>query len=205
MLDKQVWYAMGEEGEFQFPGWDRLFIASQPVKIEYCSGNGLWLAERAQNEPNANWMGLELKFDRIKKIWSKIENRQLKNLLAVWGEGFDVTKRYIPDNSVSEVYVNFPDPWPKRRHAKYRIIQPLFAEQIHRILQPEGTVSLVTDDVDYSKQMVRVMTKQPGFASCYPEPHFVTEYPGYGPVSYFEDLWRSQGKGIRYHLFKKVL
>jgi tRNA (guanine-N7-)-methyltransferase len=61
---------------------------------------------------------------------------------------------------------------------------------------------LVTDDLDYSSQMIQVLQQSPYFESCYPAPFFVTELPDYG-TSYFEDLWRQKGKQIRYHQFRK--
>ncbi|NGX57846.1 MAG: tRNA (guanine-N(7)-)-methyltransferase [Chlamydiae bacterium] len=190
---------------FEFPGWDHpdVFGNDQPVKIEYCSGHGHWIAHQALTDPEVNWVAVEKLFVRLRKIWSKMKNYSLNNLFSVCGEAYDITKRYIPSASVTEVYVNFPDPWPKKKHAKYRLIQPAFIEEIYRILKPEGTITLVTDDENYSIQMMEVLNSQPGFISCYPEPYFCTSREGYGN-SFFEDLWREKGKGIRYLLYQKV-
>lgn len=191
--------------EFQFPSWSHpdVFGNDQPVNIEYCSGNGQWIAKQAEKDLEVNWVAVEKRFVRIRKIWSKMKNLFLKNLFSICGEALSVTKQYIPSNSINEVYVNFPDPWPKKKHAKYRLIQLPFIEEIYRILKPEGTITLVTDDPDYSDQMIEVMTSHSGFRSCYPEPFFETHREDYG-TSYFEDLWREKGKTIRYHLFRKV-
>jgi tRNA (guanine-N7-)-methyltransferase len=206
-IQNGVWFVdeAEESINYTFPGWGdaTIFPHPKPVKIEYCSGNGLWLAQKAMNDPHSNWVGVEIKFSRIRKIWSKKHNHQMKNLLPICSEALYLTEKYIPDNSVHEIYINFPDPWPKRRHAKYRLIQPKFVVQLHRILVPGGKAMLVTDDVDYSQQMIRVFQSQAGFQSLYPNPFYSLEYDNYG-TSYFEDLWRTQGKEIRYHHYTKA-
>ncbi len=189
---------------FSFPGWNdsQFFGNVHPVHVEYCSGNGAWIASRAQQDPQINWLGIEMKFDRVRKIWSKTKNFNLQNLFVLYGEGLQATRHYFPDNSVDAVYVNFPDPWPKRRHAKNRIIEPIFVGEVLRTLKKGGVFTLVTDDEEYSKQMIEVVTANPGFESCFPAPFFVTHYEGYGS-SYFESLWREKGKTIHFHQFKK--
>ena len=74
---------------------------------------------------------------------------------------------------------------------------------MHRILKDKGTITLVTDDENYSIQMIDEFCQHPGFVSCYPEPYFLTHREDYG-TSYFEALWREKGKYIRYHFFQKV-
>lgn len=207
VVHDRVWYVPDQFDDFasySFPGWDHpdFFSSKGPVCIEFCSGNGAWIAAKAQAQPDHHWVGVELKFERVRKIWSKIKNYQLTNLLAVCGEGLRITKHYIPNESVEAVYINFPDPWPKRRHAKYRIVQSPFIEEMHRILKPGGTLIMVTDDESYSRHMIAVLLRAPGFQSEFGAPFFRLEYPGYG-TSYFEDLWREKGKDIRYHVFRK--
>jgi len=121
----------------------------------------------------------------------------------VCGEGYRLTHHYIPNESIHSVYINFPDPWPKKRHAKHRIIQPSFIEQVHRILQFEGLLTLVTDDEGYSDIMINILLPMKGFQSIFDKPYYVGTYPDYGS-SYFEDLWRQKGKSIRYHVFRKI-
>ncbi|WP_068468130.1 tRNA (guanosine(46)-N7)-methyltransferase TrmB [Candidatus Protochlamydia phocaeensis] len=192
--------------QFSFPGWAKepVFSQERPVCIEYCSGNGAWIAAKASENRHQNWVAIERKFDRVRKIWSKLKNKQLDNLFVVCGEGYRVTHQYFPSESVESVYINFPDPWPKKRHAKHRIIQTPFVTEIWRILKKGGLLTLVTDDENYSQIMIEVVSAISGFEPLYPSPYFITDYPGYG-TSYFEDLWREKGKTIRYHLFRKSL
>lgn len=205
MIQDRIIYApltIGRTEELQFPGWNdsSLFGNDQPICIEYCSGNGLWIAAKAEANPEINWVAVEKKFMRVKKIWSKIKNLNLKNLIVVCGEAYETTRRYFPSGSFASAYINFPDPWPKRRHARHRLIQPRFIDEVSRVLKPGSIFSLVTDDVDYSQNMLKEMNGHCGFESCYPAPYYVTTLEGYGS-SYFEELWREQGKTIHYHQF----
>lgn len=194
-----------ENKPFTFPGWDnaQVFALNQPICIEYCSGNGDWIAAKAKAHPHQNWVAVERKFPRVQKIWSKLQNHHLPNLFIICGEGFYTTQCFLPAASIDAIYINFPDPWPKRRHAKHRIVQPNFIRELGRILKDKGTLTLVTDDEAYSQRMIEDVHLAGGFQSIFPSPYFSLEYPDYG-TSYFEDLWRQKGKGIRYHEFYKV-
>ena len=156
LIEDSVWYIpklCKDYTSFSFPGWSHpdLFEQERPICVEYCSGNGAWIASKAQAFPEYNWVAVELKFDRVRKIWSKIKKHSLSNLLIACGEGYFTTKHYLPSLSVKSVFINFPDPWPKTRHAKNRIVQVPFVKEIYRILQVGGTFTLVTDDEAYSQ------------------------------------------------------
>lgn len=193
-----------KDAAFAFPGWNAsaLFGNDNPVHVEYCSGNGAWIAARAKSDPSVNWVGVEIKFGRVRKIWSKIKNYFLPNLVVLFGEGLQSTRDYIPSGTVDAAYVNFPDPWPKRRHAKNRLIEPVFVAEVVRTLKAGGLFILVTDDEGYSQEMIRVLGANPLLESCYPEPYYITGMEGYG-ASYFDSLWREKGKTIRFHRFRK--
>lgn len=195
------YYARYEE--FTFPHWENLFGNLKPVRIEYCSGNGAWITSCASADPMSNWVAIEKRFDRVQKIWSKMKNNNLENLLAISGEGLLVTKQYFKSESVDEIFINFPDPWPKRKHAKNRIVQKPFVDEMYRILKKKGKVTIVTDDPDYSEIISQEMCPSNRFAPNFPKPHYVHELANYG-TSYFEELWRSKGKSIRYHCFTKM-
>lgn len=205
LIQDRVWYFpdFHEETSFVFPGWDspELFGNNQPVHIEYCSGNGTWIAQKAKEHPEINWVAVEIQFKRVRKIWSKLKNYGLNNLIIVCGEGNRWTNTYVPSGSITKTYVNFPDPWPKGRHAKHRIVNPVFAAEIARILKSEGEMMMVTDDPTYSDAMVETFNTQP-FKPKHPHPHYITDFKGYGK-SYFDELWRDKGREIRYHEFVK--
>lgn len=187
---------------FSFPDWQDVFGNSNPIHIEYCSGNGTWIAERAQENPTQNWVAVEMKFDRVRKIWSKVQNLQLSNLFIVCGEALTATRYFFSSASVDEVYINFPDPWPKKKHAKNRLLKGSFIEELWRIFHDDGRLTLVTDDVPYSEQVIAEVLEHGGFKSDYPQPYYVDVPDCYGD-SYFDSLWRELGRKIRYHQFRK--
>ena len=207
LIKDRIWYVpdyFERYEEFIFPGWNssEIFGNDLPVRVEYCSGNGTWIATKASTDNASNWVAIEKKFVRVRKIGSKIHNMQLQNLMPICGEAYNVTSRYFPSASIEEVFINFPDPWPKKRHAKHRLIQPRFLDEVCRILKSEGTITLVTDDVNYSELAIQEFGQHQGFESCHPAPFYVTELTNYG-TSYFDELWREKGRIIRYHTFRK--
>jgi tRNA (guanine-N7-)-methyltransferase len=187
--------------EWVFPGWPAIFGNDKPVVIEFCTGNGTWIAEKAK-DTSKNWVAVEWWFERVRKIWSKRENYGLDNLFIVCGEAQTFAREYLGNETVDEVYINFPDPWPKEKHAKKRLFQPPFIEQLARTVKPSGLLTVVTDDPPYSEQLSKVIRAHPQWNSCFPEPYFVTEWENYGE-SYFDTLWREKGKTIHYFQFKK--
>lgn len=188
---------------FSFPGFSALFEKEAPLAIEYCSGNGDWIVERALNEPHRNWVAVELRFDRIRKIWSKMKNRALSNLFLVCGEAYTFTHHYLSSQCVDEIFINFPDPWPKHRHEKHRLIKPKFLSELSRVLKRGGNVNFVTDDPPYLGETLALFHNTNDFSSHFPAPYYVTELSGYGS-SWFDALWRDKGKQIHYTQFVKV-
>jgi tRNA (guanine-N7-)-methyltransferase len=185
--------------EWVFPGWDspEIFGRSGPIEIEYCTGNGDWIIERALAHPDRNWIAVERQFERVRKIWSKMHNFSLSNLFIVCGEAQTFTCFYVPDQSFNAVYINFPDPWPKARHAKKRLLQEPFIREMGRVSVPEATMTIVTDHSSSASQICQTMAKNRNWDSYFPSPYFVTEWKDYG-TSYFDSLWREKGLTIHY-------
>lgn len=207
LIQDRVWYI--PDGyfaldQFEFPGWvnPQTFSEERPLCLEYCSGNGDWIAAKAQQYPEFNWVGIEKKFERTQKIWGRLKRFNLSNLLVICGEGYRFTSHYLASQTIQSVFINFPDPWPKKRHEKHRLVRVPFIQEVHRILKVKGTLTLVTDDSDYSHFMIEQMQQVLGFTSQFAYPYYLHDYPGYG-TSYFDDLWRQQGKKIYYHCFYK--
>ncbi len=130
-----------------FPFFEEFFGNDNPVHLEFCSGNEEWIINRAQENPNVNWVAVEMWFERVRKIYSKMVNYGIDNLMIISGEGLTFSREYLPDSCLDKVYVNFPDPWPKDRHAKHRIIKRPFVEELRRTVKKEGSVTLVTDNI----------------------------------------------------------
>lgn len=180
--------------------WQDVFGNDRQVHVEYCSGNGDWILDKAERNPHLNWVAVEHKFERVRKIWVKGKRLDLKNLIIVCGEALTFTKYYVKNNSLAEIYVNFPDPWPKEKHAKHRLIQLPFVEELSRAVERSGKAIFVTDHFPYATQMCEEMLNPKVWKSSFPAPYFTTEWSEYG-TSFFDALWRGKGKTIHYMQF----
>lgn len=170
--------------------------------IEYCSGNGQWIIEQAIKHPSKNFIAVEIRFDRAKKIWKKIHAYNLKNLIVIFGDGREFSKYYLPKKIVSDIYINFPDPWPKEKHAKNRILQKTFIEQMKGLLKKEGRVYLSTDHKSYLESTKTLFLNDSEWISPFPDPYHVTDLEGYG-TSFFDELFRKKKKTVYYLNFIK--
>jgi tRNA (guanine-N7-)-methyltransferase len=176
--------------------------SKKPVFIEYCSGNGAWILQKALHGCDAYWVAVEQKFERVRKIWKKMHNLNVRNLLVVSGEARTFTTHYLPDACVDGIFINFPDPWPKTKHAKNRLVQEPFVSELARVLKAGGKATFVTDHALYCQQIIAAMQGHASFQPDFPAPYFVTEWADYG-TSYFESLWKSKGLTIHYMVFEK--
>ena len=184
------------------PAWDdpQIFGKKAPVHVEYCSGNGAWIVEKALENPGIHWVAVEKKFDRVRKICSKMHNFSLDNLFIVCGEALTFTENYLKRESVESIFVNFPDPWPKEKHAKNRLLQEPFFQEMARICCKGGEMMIVTDHAKYAQEVLEGIASSSHWKSSLEPPFFSTEWEGYG-TSYFDTLWREQGLQIHYMHF----
>jgi|JI9StandDraft_1071089.scaffolds.fasta_scaffold15363_2 tRNA (guanine-N7-)-methyltransferase len=188
-----------EEERASFPSFREIFGNDNPVYIEFCSGNGDWLAENALKNKDINWIGVEKQFPRVRKIWSKKKNHALDNLFIIYGMGEDFLLGYPIDGVVDKIYVNFPDPWPKTRHAKHRIIKSIFIEGLLPLTKAGTTLTVVTDDAPYAKEVLKEMEKHPLWQNS-----FTGEMPKDYGASYFQRLFLAQEKKIHSMEFVRV-
>lgn len=191
--------------EWTLPDWEDplLFGKKAPVYIEYCAGNGSWIIEKALEFKDVNWVAVEKRFDRVSKIWAKMKNLEVNNLLIVAAEALTFTRYYVPSNTIQKIFINFPDPWPKDKHAKNRLVKEPFLSEMARIASLSTTLTLVTDHIHYSRQVIDSFLIHPHWRPSFPDPYFKTEWEGYG-TSYFDTLWRKQGLKIHYIQFEKA-
>ena len=176
------------------------FQNANPICIEYCSGNGHWIIEQARKNPNINYIAVEKKFERVRKIWSKKENNHIKNLLIVCGFALDFTKHFLKNASIEKIWVHFPDPYPKQRHRKHRLFNEAFVLDMKRVLKGKCEVIVVTDDKNYSHHFVQVMQEN-GFYSLYDDPFYKKDLPY--DFSQFLFFWQNEGKTIYHFKFQK--
>ncbi|EQM62333.1 methyltransferase family protein [Chlamydia ibidis 10-1398/6] len=186
--------------KFSMPSWEELFGNTSPIFCELCSGNGDWIVAQALENPNSNWIAVEKRFDRVRKIWSKMCNSGVNNLKIVNGEAQTFFRYYVGSEAFQKIIVNFPDPWPKLRHRKHRLFQAPFMEDVIRVLQASGMLVLVTDDIHYLGEAIETIKKS--MSPTIEAPHYYKMSENYGN-SWFEKLWRSKGQEILYTEFKK--
>jgi len=187
--------------EFKLPYFAEIFQNDNPVYVEYCSGNGQWICQKATDFPDVNWIAVEKKFDRAKKIWSRAEKSGLSNVFVVFGDAYSFCEKYLMENSINKVFINFPDPWPKQKHAKNRLIQSDFIGSVSKTLKKDENMVIVTDHCQYTSQIIKIFLNHPSWISCFSEPFFTSSWSNYGG-SYFNDLFSQMGKNIFYMQFQ---
>lgn len=143
-----------------------MFPAPQPVEVELGCGDGGFLLARAQKHPERNFIGVERLLGRIRKIDRKGRRLGLTNLRGVRLEAGYFVEYLLPAASVAALHVYFPDPWPKRRHHRRRLVNDRFPELARRVLAPDGVVYLRTDFAEYFAQMTRVFAANPAFEAA---------------------------------------
>ncbi len=141
----------------------RLFPKRQPLEVELGCGDASFLAEYARRHPEKNFIGVERLLGRIRKLDKKGRRLGLTNLRGVRIENSYFLEWLLPAHAADAVHVYFPDPWPKQKHRRHRLINERFPEIAHTALQPGGRVFLRTDDADYFAQMQAVFTANPRF------------------------------------------
>ena len=140
-----------------------MFTKVQPLELELGSGDGSFLVEYARLHPERNFLGVERLLGRLKKLDRKGRRAGLSNLVGLRIESAYLVEYLLRPASVSAIHIYFPDPWPKRKHRKNRLINEHFTAIAHRALVPGGVVYLRTDDEDYFNQMVTVFAANPSF------------------------------------------
>jgi len=140
-----------------------VFGNSRPVELELGIGKGRFLIQQAQARPDTNFVGVEWANRYFRLVAERAAKRGLGNIRVLRDDAARVVRDTIADGAISVLHIYFPDPWPKARHHKRRLIQPPFARQCARILAPDGSVRLATDFAEYAVQMEQVFGQDPGF------------------------------------------
>jgi len=147
---------------------DRIDLASLfpnplPLEIELGSGDGSFLAEYARQHPEHNFIGVERLLGRLRKLDRKSRRARLTNLRGLRIESAYFLQYLLPPHSAEALHIYFPDPWPKRKHRRNRLINERFPSLAHEVLAAGGIVYLRTDDQDYFEQMAAVFAAAPFF------------------------------------------
>jgi tRNA (guanine-N7-)-methyltransferase len=187
-----------EEAERYFHG---LFGNSNPLVVELGSGNGHFLVEWAVRHPDRNYVGTEILSGRTEKFKAKVEKRNLPNLLIFRGEIRRFVWEFLHERTVHEFVSLFPDPWPKKRHHKHRLISGPFVGMLERRLVPGGSVSIATDSADYREWILEVFAANTGFRNLFGVGY--APYPADYPDTLFLRRFRDQRKEVFFMRFGK--
>jgi tRNA (guanine-N7-)-methyltransferase len=135
---------------------DQVFPKPQPLEVELGCGDASFLAEYARRNPDQNFIGVERLLGRIQKLDRKGRRAGLANLRGVRIESAYFLKYLLPPHAATALHIYFPDPWPKKKHRRHRLINEQFPGLALAALAPGGMVYLRTDDADYFAQMTEV-------------------------------------------------
>lgn len=147
-----------EPGWFDFPA---IFGRDAPHTLEIGFGNGEVLLALARAHPERDFLGIEVHRPGVGRLLLSLDAQQLTNVRVVCADAREVLARCVPDASLQAVLLYFPDPWPKKRHHKRRLIQPEFVALAARKLSSGGQLQLATDWPDYAAHMLAVLSASP--------------------------------------------
>jgi tRNA (guanine-N7-)-methyltransferase len=181
--------------------FERVFGNANPLVIEIGSGNGHFLVELAVQNPGLNYIGTEMLGGRAKKFNRKVEKRNLHNILIFKGDARRFVWEFLYDETIVKFLLMFPDPWPKKRHHKHRLLRSAFIEMLRRRLVHGGLVCITTDDAPYRDWIIDEFGKCRGFESLHEKGY--TLYTGHFPESLFEKRFREEERQLYLMEFEK--
>ncbi|HEX7043072.1 MAG TPA: tRNA (guanosine(46)-N7)-methyltransferase TrmB [Burkholderiales bacterium] len=179
-----------------------LFGRAAPVVLEIGFGNGDALVAAALARPDWNFLGAEVHRPGVGSLLLKLARADIDNVRVVLADANDVLARLAPA-SLHGVHLFFPDPWPKKRHHKRRLMQPAFAARLRDVLAPGGYLHCATDWEDYAAHMLAVLEATPGLANAAGTGRY-PERPPSRPLTRFERRGAAEGRPARDLLFRRV-
>jgi tRNA (guanine-N7-)-methyltransferase len=183
--------------KYGIPFSDQQLSSPRNLVLEIGSGMGETTVEIAKTHPEVDFVAVEVHGPGVGSLLNAIEREQLANLRVIRHDALDVLEHMIADGTLAAIHLFFPDPWPKKRHHKRRMVQPAFAALAARKLKHGGSLHAATDWPDYGEYMNEVFSKEPllepaadGFTSR--------------PVTKFESRGQRLGHPIRELVFRRA-
>jgi len=170
-----------------------------PLVVEIGFGRGEFLLEMAQRAPEQAFVGVEVSYKRALKMARRLAKLAIPNIAIVEGQAEQVLRDALADASVACFWLNFPDPWPKKRHARRRFVQPESLAWITRRLVPGGVVRVATDDPDYAEWIDERLAAVSELANCYAPERWRAAVED-RPATAYELEWRALGRS--FHFFE---
>lgn len=168
--------------------FDAAFARSAPKFLEIGFGMGETTAQIAAEHPQNDYLGIEVHTPGVGGLLRLIEAQQLTNIRIVRHDAVEVVTHMIPATSLSGIHVFFPDPWPKKRHHKRRLLQPAFVHLLASRLRPGGTLHVATDWEEYASQILEVLSG---------ETLLVNSVEGFAPRPDYRPLTKFESRGLK--------
>jgi len=138
-----------------------IFRRNAPLVLEIGSGMGETTAQIAKAHPETDFIAVEVHGPGVGSLLNRVAAEKLSNVKIIRHDALDVLEHMIPDNALAAIHLFFPDPWPKKRHHKRRLVQPAFAALAARKLAPGGILHAATDWPEYAQWMDEVLSTEP--------------------------------------------
>ena len=198
---QRLWPLFGIERGDTPLSLESLFETKAPITLEIGFGDGVSLATMAAQDPERNFIGIEVHRPGVGRLLHLIEENSLTNLKVMDDDAVEIIKNRIPDGSLDRVQLFFPDPWHKKRHNKRRIVQDEFVSLIASKLSVKGVFHLATDWEPYAEHMAEVMEASNDFSSLADSPY--SPKPDARPITKFETRGLKLGHGVWDLLYQK--
>lgn len=192
----ESWPQWGLEVSQGLINFNDVFQREAPCILEIGFGSGYSLIAAAKEHPEENFIGIETHQPGIGNLLLHIDTEQVKNIRVYYADAVDVLNQCIPSHSLDIIQLFFPDPWPKRRHHKRRLIQPEFVSLLATKLKIGGALHLATDWEDYAKQMMNVLSRAKEFSNCFGENQFAARSSQRPVITKFEKRGEHSGRKI---------
>jgi len=187
------------DGPLDAAGW---FGRTAPVVLEIGSGMGESTASMALAAPGVDHVAVEIYQPGLAQLLLRIEQAEITNLRLLRGDAYAVISEHVATGSLQGVRVYFPDPWPKRRHHKRRLVQPEFVALVTSRLARGATLHLATDWAPYAEEMLAACVAEPALRNTASQ-NFAPR-PDWRPVTKFEQRARDEGRMVRDLLFARL-
>jgi len=190
-------------GEISYdpPAW---FGRRAPLVLEIGSGTGESTALQAAAAPETDHLAVEVFEPGLAQLLMRIDEAGLTNLRLLRGDAVDLLRESVPADSLAAIRIFFPDPWPKRRHHKRRLVQPEFVALAASRLVPGGVLHLATDWANYAVEMRAVCEGEPLLENTSGADDGWTPRPAERPETKFERRARAEGRDVRDLVFCRI-
>ncbi len=200
---ERLWPRFGLDLTSEPLDFQRIFGRTAPVTLEIGFGNGEALATLAQNSTERDFIGIEVHRPGVGHLLRLLEGRGLKNVRVISEDAAIVLRDYIPAASLSEVLLWFPDPWPKKRHHKRRLVQPEFVRLLHERLTAGARLHMATDWEDYALHMLATVEADGGFLNTSGGAH-LSPRPASRPPTKFEERGEQLGHRVFDLIYRRI-